>query len=77
MRIACGILALLLTGMVGCGAPESDNPDDPLLARVHQRELRLSEMEGMFPDNASAADSSSSVSCLLMAFSASGRFSVM
>ena len=40
-----------------CRQPEVDDPGDPVLAKVHQRELRLSEMEGMFPDNASAADS--------------------
>ncbi len=28
-----------------------------MLARVHQRELRLSEMDGMFPERATAADS--------------------
>ncbi|MBC6993336.1 peptidylprolyl isomerase [Neolewinella lacunae] len=36
-------------------APEGE---DKLLARVHQKELRLSELAGMFPDNATAEDSS-------------------
>ncbi len=43
--------------LLRCGPAESTNTDDPVLARVHQRELRLSEMEGMFPDGATAADS--------------------
>lgn len=32
-------------------------PEGRVLARVHQRELHLSEMEGMFPEGATAADS--------------------
>ncbi|MGB3800248.1 MAG: hypothetical protein WA952_10570 [Lewinella sp.] len=43
--------------LLGCGPAESANSDNPVLARVHQRELRLSEMEGMFPDGATVADS--------------------
>ena len=31
--------------------------DDPILARVHQKELHLSELDGMFPRNATGADS--------------------
>ena len=42
---------------IGCRQAEIDNPGDPVLARVHERELRLSEMEGMFPDNATSVDS--------------------
>lgn len=36
----------------------SEDVGDPLLARVHSKELRLSELEGMFPQNANAQDSS-------------------
>ncbi len=43
--------------IVSCQQAKPDNSDDPVLARVHQRELRLSEMEGMFPENATKADS--------------------
>lgn len=44
--------------LVSCGGDaDSGVPGDRLLARVHQRELHLSEMEGMFPENASATDS--------------------
>ncbi|PPK85419.1 hypothetical protein CLV84_2316 [Neolewinella xylanilytica] len=46
--------ALLL---MACGPAETETTDDPVLARVHQRELRLSEMEGMFPSGATLADS--------------------
>lgn len=48
-------ILLVLTG-VACGGTEADS-DDPLLARVHNRELRLSELAGMFPPDATAADS--------------------
>ena len=51
------LLLMLLAAVVACGAPEPPPGDDPVLARVHQRELRLSEMEGMFPNKATAADS--------------------
>ena len=51
------LLPMLLAAVVACGAPEPPPGDDPVLARVHQRELRLSEMEGMFPNKATAADS--------------------
>ena len=44
--------------LASCGADaDAGLPGDQLLARVHQRELHLSEMEGMFPENATAADS--------------------
>ena len=50
--------AVLLTALLsGCGGGEAPN-EDPLLARVHERELRLSELDGMFADNATAEDSS-------------------
>ena len=42
---------------VACGETEEESSDDPLLARVHQRELRLSELADMFPQGATAADS--------------------
>lgn len=57
MRKAAGIASLLVLLLLSCGEPEPDTSDDPVLARVHQRELRLSEMEGMFPEGATAADS--------------------
>lgn len=40
----------------GCGAGAADDPD-PVLARVHQRTLRLSALDGMFPPGATAEDS--------------------
>jgi len=30
---------------------------NPLLARVHSKELHLNDLEGMFPQNANASDS--------------------
>lgn len=48
--------AILLLTSCGPATTESSE-DDPVLAKVHQRELRLSEMEGMFPEGATAADS--------------------
>ncbi len=54
---AAGCILCLLIGLAGCQAPTPEESDDPVLARVHQRELHLSEMEGMFPETATAADS--------------------
>lgn len=48
------VALLLLT--FACGDASVGN-EDPLLARVHQKELRLSELEGMFGYNATAEDS--------------------
>jgi hypothetical protein len=49
------VLGSLLLLVLACGSePEEENP---LLARVHNRELRLSELEGMFPPDATAEDS--------------------
>ncbi len=49
---ACSLLTLACT----CGLAEK-NPEDPIIARVHQKELRLSELAGMFPDQATRQDS--------------------
>lgn len=46
-----------LTLLISCDSPPGGDPTDPVLARVGQRELHLSEMNGMFPENATAADS--------------------
>lgn len=48
--------AALLFLISACGEPDP-NADDPLLAQVHKKTLRLSELEGMFPEDASADDS--------------------
>lgn len=50
--------------MWSCGQVVAEEKEDPLLARVHKRELRISELEGMFPEDASAQDSA----LLLQAF---------
>ena len=54
IRVLTAAVAVFL---LACNPTEPDNPDDPVLARVHQRELRLSEMQGMFPASATQADS--------------------
>ncbi len=52
------LIIALVTGLLSaCGEEVAEDPADPVLARVHQRELRLSEMEGMFPERATATDS--------------------
>lgn len=48
--------ALAFPALTGCGAGDAE-AEDPLLARVHQKELRLSELEGMFPAEANRKDS--------------------
>ncbi|MEL7161190.1 MAG: peptidylprolyl isomerase, partial [Bacteroidota bacterium] len=48
---------LLLGLAYGCEDGKSANFTDPVLARVHQKELRLSELDGMFPSDASREDS--------------------
>ena len=59
MRRIGGVATATLLLLIGCTSvtEEDSSGDDPLLARVHQRELRLSELEGMFPTGATAADS--------------------
>lgn len=48
--------ALLLLTFAHCS--EADTAvEDPILARVHQKVLRLSELDGMFPPDATAEDS--------------------
>ena len=47
-------MLLLLTFACGTKDPITD---DPVLARVHQKSLRLSDLDGMFPEDASAEDS--------------------
>ena len=42
--------------MMACYGTDAD-ADDPVLARVHQKTLRLSELDGMFPIDATAEDS--------------------
>lgn len=48
----------LAVGITSCSLASSDtDAQDPILARVHSKELRLSELEGMFPIDANGADS--------------------
>lgn len=49
-------VTLLLLVLAACGET-TEVGTDPLLARVHQKELYLSELDGMFPKNASGEDS--------------------
>lgn len=51
------ILLLLLFIFAACGSPEKEDQSNRLLAQVHNKELRLSELDGMFPINASGQDS--------------------
>lgn len=48
--------AALLLLTFACGESDPD-AEDPILARVHQKTLRLSELDGMFPEDATADDS--------------------
>lgn len=58
MKLLQWAATAVLFSVFGCGPAADTGPaDDPLLARVHQRELRLSELEGMFPEGATATDS--------------------
>lgn len=51
---ATAVASLFLFFACGSSAPGNE---DPLLARVHQKELRLSDLESMFGNNATAEDS--------------------
>ena len=55
LRVATA--ALLLLTFTHCSESDTAN-EDPILARVHQKVLRLSELDGMFPPDATAEDSS-------------------
>jgi hypothetical protein len=48
--------ATLLLSLFAC-SEDNTAVENPLLARVHQKELRLSDLEGMFGTNATAEDS--------------------
>lgn len=50
------LAGLLLITALGCSS-DSSGEDDPVLARVHQKTLRLSALDGMFPPDATAEDS--------------------
>jgi hypothetical protein len=52
------LLVLLSTFMHCSSGSPTENPEDKILARVHNKELKLSELEGMFPQSASGQDSS-------------------
>lgn len=54
-----GALALLLCGVAACnGMIGEEEIADQLLAKVHNKTLYLSEMDGMFPDGTTGKDSS-------------------
>ena len=58
------VLSLLVLGLVGC-QPTQPNPGDILLAKVYNKSLRLSELEGMIPANMSAEDSTLIISAFV------------
>ena len=49
-------VCILLLILASCGSADSETKDQ-LLARVHQKELFLSELAGMFPNDATTEDS--------------------
>lgn len=51
------VLASYLLLSSSCDRAVSDSVEDPLLARVYNRELRLSELQEMFPQDANSKDS--------------------
>ncbi|MEM9928692.1 MAG: hypothetical protein AAF840_02630 [Bacteroidota bacterium] len=53
--VATAILCTLL--VTSCSLSTAEEAEDPILARVHQKVLRLSELDGMFPPDATAEDS--------------------
>jgi hypothetical protein len=59
MRQAILIGSLLLIFLSACSDKQAaeEGANDPLIAKVHNRELHLSEMEGMFPTGVSEDDS--------------------
>lgn len=59
-RIALFILTIIAgAGISGCQFQKGDHPEDPPLAKVQNKILYLSELDGMFPPNATAGDSNS------------------
>ena len=49
--------AVLILMVSACGDGDGSPTEDRLLARVYEKELRLSDLDGMFADNATAEDS--------------------
>ncbi|OAV44662.1 peptidylprolyl isomerase [Lewinella sp. 4G2] len=54
--LALGWVLITTLCLASCGSADETN-DDRLLARVHQKELRLSDLDGMFPAGATREDS--------------------
>lgn len=48
---------LLLPGMISCGKKSDMSSEDRILAKVYKKELRLSALEGMFPEGTTKGDS--------------------
>lgn len=51
------VLIIVVSFLSGC-QPSSQSENDRLLARVHNKSLHISELEGMFPEGTSKQDSS-------------------
>lgn len=50
-------ILLLLPGLISCGKKSDARREDQLLAKVYNKELRLSALEGMFPEGTNKSDS--------------------
>ncbi len=50
-------IAILVSIIGGCQLVKKDQPEDRLLAKVHNKTLYLSELDGMFPDETTPEDS--------------------
>lgn len=61
-RITAVMLLFLLTSPFACQNDASTVQEDKLLARVHNQNLHLSELDGMFPVNATPEDSQTIIS---------------
>ena len=57
LPILFSLLSLVWMATPGCGEAESQASADKLLARVHNKTLYLSELDGLFPQFATAEDS--------------------
>ncbi|MEY4135530.1 MAG: hypothetical protein RL386_1880 [Bacteroidota bacterium] len=51
------LVPLVLSCCLSCGQKDNDPQDDRLLAKVYNKELRLSALEGMFPEGTTRGDS--------------------
>ena len=56
-RLIWIVWGILVLGLASCQPVDANDSEDRQLARVHNKTLHLSELDGMFPENTTSSDS--------------------